>query len=215
MAIAAIGHLAAPKPSVPPNYIPPTGTSAQFPEADGTYSNKPSSRSLVVLHLGVQSNHPNGFAAPGFKETSDWFMEMHHDLMSKRDEYGLLSASHWQPAPSNGQTSMAVYYFRDVESLHKFAHDPVHRRYWDAFVALKKPYVGVFHELFEVPAGNWESTYLNCQPVSLGAATVPIEDPVDGSKKWANVLVSARNPVLRSMWSRMGRHQNGEQKEGY
>lgn len=136
------------------------------------------------------------------------------DLMSKREEYGLLSGSHWQPDPSNGQTSMGVYYFSNVEALHRFAHDPLHRRYWDKFVAMKLPYIGVYHEIFEVPAGNWETAYLNCQPIALGAATVPVEDAEDGSKKWANLLVS-RNPALKSMWSRMGRNEKGEKKEGY
>lgn len=47
--------------------IIPTKFSAQFPDSEGHYGNKPSNSDVVVLLIGTRCNHPMGLLAPGFK----------------------------------------------------------------------------------------------------------------------------------------------------
>ncbi|KAF4945502.1 hypothetical protein FGADI_11865 [Fusarium gaditjirri] len=99
------------------NVIPGRAT-AQLPFSNGSFDSTPGSSPVIVFHLGIQANHPLGLAAPGMGQISKYFMAMHSDIASKRDEYGMLSSSTWRgDEKSSNNTLLLIYYFRDVESV--------------------------------------------------------------------------------------------------
>ena len=72
---------------------------------------------------------------------------------------------------------IVVQYWRDRESLFRWARDPesTHRPAWRAFHARARSTggaVGIWHEIFDVPAGRHESRYVDMPaPAGLAAAT--------------------------------------------
>jgi len=50
--------------------------SAQFPDAEGDFGNKPARESLTCFMIGAQANSPLGIFEPGFKELGDRFEAM-------------------------------------------------------------------------------------------------------------------------------------------
>lgn len=76
---------------------------------------------------------------------------------------------------------MVVQYWRSVEHLQRYAHDPgrAHRPAWLAFFrdSWKDGAVGIWHETYVVPAGSYETVYGNMPPTGLGQAgdLVPVE----------------------------------------
>src|SRR5688500_9465277 len=71
-------------------------TTAQRPFASGTFGSNPAANSILVLHLGMQINHPLGLAAPGMDRMSKLFADMQEELESHRDEFGMLGLSTWR-----------------------------------------------------------------------------------------------------------------------
>ncbi|KAG6014699.1 hypothetical protein E4U41_004784, partial [Claviceps citrina] len=138
---------------------------------------------------------------------------------------GLLSVTNWtggaaQEASGAGADTMLMsYYFRDVESIHRFAHEEMHRAAWDWYHAVKPHHIGIFHETFVVPAHGHETIYVNCRPLMLGAALVKVGGGGDGdgdddkeehrAAAWRNVLVSSDHVGLKSQWQRLNRDAKG------
>jgi hypothetical protein len=169
---------------------------------------------VVVFHLGIQINHPLGLAAPGMNQIGKYFTAMLKDLESHRDEYGLLTSSSWRgDERSSNNTLLNIYYFRDVEGLHRFAHGEVHRKAWDYMNKTKPQHVGIFHETYSVPARAYENIYVNCHPVMMGRATVRTTSVGEEEERWTNTLVSADVPTLKTQYARMSRDEQGNPKE--
>jgi len=68
-----------------------------------------------------------------------------------------------------------VQYWRDVESIYRYANDPAHRHRpaWTAFYRRSRRAtgaVGIWHETYAVPAGAHESLYVGMPPTGLGKA---------------------------------------------
>jgi len=195
------------------NVVPGRAT-AQLPFSTGSFGSTPGASPVVVFHLGIQANHPLGVAAPGMEQISKYFMAMHNDLASKRDEYGMLSSSTWRgDEKSSNNTLLLIYYFRDIESLHRFAHDELHRKAWDYVNKSKLKHVGIFHETFNVPAHEYENVYVNCHPVLMGHATVKTTEGGEEEERWINSLVSADTPLLKTQYARMSRDEHGRLKD--
>jgi len=190
----------------------PGRVSAQMPsQHTGRSGPVPAEQQVVVFHLGVQCNHPLGMFAPGASEVGGRFNEMKEDLLNRADEYGVLHLSAWRGSErGSNNTLLMVFYFRDVEGLNKFAHDPLHRKAWDWFNKIKSvyPYVGVLHEAFVSAPSSYESIYVNCNPVLLGRASVRCK--TEEGEAWVNPLVNADVTPLRGQLTRMGRVQNEE-----
>ncbi|KAG5973546.1 hypothetical protein E4U55_000429 [Claviceps digitariae] len=240
-----------PSPAGPPAHMLPVVSgraTALLPRPDGSFGTIPSDHPLVVFNLGVQFNHPRGMLCPYAKDVGERFARMNRDLLSRRHELGLLGVTNWagentQLASSVGpDTLLTTYYFRDVEALHRFAHEEMHRAAWDWYHAVKPHHIGIFHETFVVPAHGHESIYVNCRPTLLGAGLVKVaadgkdgrhdeenddeEDhktdnkhcEEDGTKKkkkyqWRNLLVSADHVGLKSQWQRLNRDAEGVPRE--
>ncbi|KAG6008057.1 hypothetical protein E4U21_005070 [Claviceps maximensis] len=234
-----------PAPTPPPAHmrsVVPGRATALLPRPDGTFGATPSDHPIVVFNLGVQFNHPKGVLAPHAKDIAEKFSLMTRDLLSRRDELGLLSVTNWtggddQPASGAGPDTILVsYYFRDVESIHRFAQEEMHRAAWDWYHAVQPHHIGIYHETFVVPAHAHESIYLNCRPLLLGAGLVKLGDEQDGRRgtnkdhedenkankkhdgrddhqdkdsRWHNLLVSADHVGLKSQWQRLHRDAQG------
>ncbi|KAK3940403.1 hypothetical protein QBC46DRAFT_261010 [Diplogelasinospora grovesii] len=191
-------------------------SSAQIPSHyTGNYGSTPSAQPIVVFHLGASFNHPLGLVCPGGKEVGEYFQSMTDALDKRGDEFGLLGASGFRGMnrESNNMLLM-VMYFRNVEGLRKFAHDKEHRAGWkwfSDFQAKGNHHIGLFHETFEVPAGNWETIYLDSPPTLLGNAKFT---GLDGNDEWiwSSTLVDADHSAgpasLKGMMDRMGRTKN-------
>ncbi|QPG96808.1 hypothetical protein C2857_005304 [Epichloe festucae Fl1] len=208
-------------PSAPPppahmlSVVPGRATALlPLPDRDGGGGGGASRGSpVVVFNLGVQFNHPRGRLAPHARDLADKFARMNRDLLARRDELGLLSITNWtgaeaqQASGADGNTMLMSYYFRDVESIHRFAHEDMHRAAWDWYNSVKPHHIGIFHETFAVPAHGHETIYLNCRPFLLGAGLVKTQD--GGETAWRNVLVSSDHVSLKTQWQRMNRDVNG------
>lgn len=194
---------------VPPNVVPGR-TAAQRPLSNGSFSDASADEQVVVFHIGAQFNHPLGFLCPGAKETGDRFDKLQADLAARRDEFGLLSVQGWSSTVDGSLSTLTTMYFKDVESLHRFAHEDMHRDTWEWFAAKRFPHIGVYHETFVVPKRGYESVFLNCKPMLMGNGASLARDEKTGEERWVNMLVSADTPALKTQYARMGRDKNGQ-----
>jgi hypothetical protein len=77
---------------------------------------------------------------------------------------------------------MVIQYWRSVEQLEGFARDaraPHHPAWkgWNKLIGYQKPHVGIWHESYQVKAGQYECLYGNMPRFGLAAAgeLVPVE----------------------------------------
>ncbi|KAF2083498.1 hypothetical protein K490DRAFT_69740 [Saccharata proteae CBS 121410] len=203
------------KPDPDSDGIVMTKSSVHFPDAEGKYRGSPANREVVVFLIGAKNNHPLGLLAPGWKELGDRFDQMNKDIEERAEEYDLMPGSVTPYAVvgqrATGSETMTVMYFKNVEGLHKFAHDSMHRdawNWWNKDIA-KMPHISIWHEVFRSPVGHWEGVYVNSAPRGLGAATIPItleKDSGDlkaGETAWFSGLVDSRRGPLRTSAGRM------------
>ena len=96
-------------------------------------------------------------------------------VLDKHPELGCLGYHQWV-----GRTTMMVQYWRDFESLERFARDTTlpHLEAWRRFNRLVRDSgdVGVYHETYRVRAGEYEAVYGNMPVFGLAKASrhVPI-----------------------------------------
>ncbi|CAH0059053.1 unnamed protein product [Clonostachys solani] len=187
---------------------------SQFPSGDGSYGTQPAKESVVFFNLGIQYNHPLGVLSKGAYEVSRHFLKMEKDLLSRREELGLLSISKWHASERESNNTLIItFYFKDVESVHKFAHEELHRKALDFYNKAKYDHIGVFHETLIVPAKNYETVYVNCKPVLMGTSAVKLDGEKGNGGSWATPLVNADHPNLKTQYARLSRHENGVAKE--
>lgn len=192
----------------------PARVTAQLPYKDGSFGTQPAAQPIVVFNIGVQYNHPLGLFAPGVWEVAQRFIAMSKDIKKRREELGLLGTCYWRADERRSNNTLAVtFYFKDVESIHKFAHEPMHREAWNFYDPKKHRHIGIFHETFCVPAKAYETIYANCHPVGMGRTSTKIESKGDEAS-WLNSLVNADIPALKTQYARLSRHEDGAPKEG-
>ncbi|EMR66565.1 hypothetical protein UCREL1_6456 [Eutypa lata UCREL1] len=194
----------------------------QIPHADGTYGPKPADEPVVVFFVGGQINHPLGALAPGVRENQRYFDRIGKALENYYDKRGLLGFTQWQSSTEHANNmSMFIMYWKDVESLHSYAHGPEHMaglRWWSSVAAKKYPHLSVFHETYSVPKGHFENIYLNCKPLGFGAITVPVSKAVEDGKEskleWLQPIVDSKRGPLRTFARRMMRDDmTGHEKD--
>lgn len=182
--------------------------SAQAPNPDGTFGSDPASESIVVFHLGARCNHPLGMFAPGMKAIGDYADAMMEEMVAKPVEYGLLGTSRWVKQESSaGNEIMTVFYLRDYDALHRFAHEEVHMkgvRWWTKIVK-DHPHIAIYHETYLVPKGQWENIYVNSKPTGIADTWFPVRG--GGGEKtpeqFVRPIVDARGGALRSASKRL------------
>jgi len=141
-----------------------------------------------------------------------------------QEESGFLGQSTlWQPNPSGTVDTFLISYWRSIESIHNFAVGPSHM---DAVNWWNKEsknggldHIGIMHEIFEAPAGMWESVYLNFEPTMLGATSyvrkAGEKELVGGTvaEEWVSPIVDASRGKLRSSRGRLGWDARREGRE--
>ncbi|HEU5129023.1 MAG TPA: DUF4188 domain-containing protein [Glycomyces sp.] len=75
----------------------------------------------------------------------------------------------------SGRVVMVVQYWRSADHLERYAHaqEHAHRGFWKRFNRAVKDDgdVGLWHELYRVKAGEYETSYVNMPPYGLARAT--------------------------------------------
>ncbi|KAK6527379.1 hypothetical protein TWF281_010559 [Arthrobotrys megalospora] len=193
--------------------------SAQFPDSQGRFGSSPANEKVVCFLIGSRSNHPMGMFAPGVKTIGDYFESMTTYLDSHADEFGYLGAATWIATDRETKNErMANMYFRNHEGLHKFAHHDMHRQGWNWWnkTVSDHPHIGIWHEVYVAPKGNWESIYINSAPTGLAATTFTVEPSekaegtAPGERSFASPIVDARGGLLKTSAGRMSRSQGTE-----
>jgi hypothetical protein len=192
--------------------------SAQTPNADGTFGLDPAAQSIVVFHLGARSNHPFGPLAPGMRDLSRRAIAMNKAMAADPVKYGLLGLSHYIKQESvAGNDTMTVYYLRDYEALHRFAHDELHMEgvRWYAKYAKQYPHIAIFHETYLVPKGQWENIYANSKPTGMGDTWFPVmgKDDAGSVTQFVRPIVDIRSGPLRSASRRLNMPRFYEQED--
>jgi hypothetical protein len=149
----------------------------QIPSADSTPAKTGSTDSIVVLVLAASVTHPNGRFSPGSKEMGTYFGKMWADAETNREKYGFLGNTPAMVTEDNGSrqdskgTNMVyLSYWKTLEGLHKFAHGSVHMQgqlWWEKGAMETYKHLGVMHEVYEVPAGNWENVFHSFRPFGI------------------------------------------------
>ncbi|TQS40008.1 DUF4188 domain-containing protein [Cryptosporangium phraense] len=132
---------------------------------------------FVVFLIGMRFNKP--------LQVSKWWpvftaMPAMMRTIAQHPEIGCLGTRNWF-----GRTTILVQFWRDFESLDRFAKDRdlPHLEPWRKFnaAARKSDAVGVWHETFQVRAGEYEAVYANMPAVGLARAGrhVPVRSKAD------------------------------------
>lgn len=178
--------------------------STAFPDSRGNYGSKPADTSIAVLLIGFRNNHPLGIFAPGVKQIGDYFAQMVVDLENHEDEFGLLGMTSWtnSAARKTQNELMNVGYFKTVEGIHDFAHSDYHMKAWKWWNANVKqwPHMSIWHEIYHVPKGHFESVYVNSHISGLPSTRVKTDDGL-----WASPIVDASKGLLKTSAGRMSR----------
>lgn len=128
---------------------------------------------IVVFLIGMRVNKrlalhkwlPVFFAMPG----------MIRELYMNKNELGFLSMESYFGL----RTTVMIQYWRSTEDLLAYARSEKHMTAWKNFNQKvgSNPSIGIYHETYEVKAGNYESIYGNMPPYGLGKAlnVIPIE----------------------------------------
>jgi hypothetical protein len=186
--------------------------SSSFPDSRGTYGTEPASTDLAVLHIGFRNNHPLGIFAPGVKQIGDFFQQMIVDLEAHDDEFGLMGATNWlnSSARTTQNESLVVAYFKTVEGVHDFAHSEYHMKAWKWWNEHYKEFghMSIYHELYHVPKGNWETIHVNSHVGGLPSSRVKTDDGL-----WVSPVVDARRGLLKTSAGRMARSDSGDHEK--
>ncbi|MFD5570962.1 DUF4188 domain-containing protein [Streptomyces cadmiisoli] len=150
---------------------------------------------LVVFHIGIRINR--------FRAVRNWFpafaaMPRMLRELSQDKSSGLLGHKVLYGGPRD---FYVVQYWASKEHLMAYAYeqDKEHRPAWAAFnrrARAGKGHVGIWHETFVVPAGSYESVYVDMPAYGLAAATGVI--PVGRRGDTAAQRLKAGKPAASS-----------------
>jgi hypothetical protein len=129
---------------------------------------------FVVFLIGMRFNSPWRVAKNLFAFTA---MPRMLGYLRERPEAGMLHGM----LTIGAAGPMVIQYWRSVEQLEAFArdarapHHPAWRR-WNRLIGYEKPYVGIWHESYQVKAGQYECLYGNMPRFGLAKAAehVPV-----------------------------------------
>jgi hypothetical protein len=157
---------------------------------------------------------------------------MWKEAASDKEKWGFLGKTDnmTMVTPGGGNALVSISYWKSIEHLHHFARGPSHMVGWNWWADTQKqwPHIGIMHETYDVPAGNWENIYQNFHPIGMGESIKGRDCPgVDLANAWLgqtkhkvidretgqvrmmSPLMEAKGGKWRSMLLRMG----GEEKE--
>lgn len=188
--------------------------SAQIPDDEGKFGPEPANKPVTVLLIGARCNHPLGMLAPGYKEMGAHFEGMAQDLDDQAEKFGFLGMTSWLNASVRSTSNQIqwVCYFRSYEGLHEFAHSQIHRNAWDWWYGnvKKHPHLSIYHEVYDVPEGHWETIYNQSHPTGLGTTTHKVFDQETGAEIYASPIVDASKGKLKTSSGRMNRSKGDD-----
>lgn len=121
---------------------------------------------FVVFLIGARLNRLR--AANRMRRIGAQMTQM-QKVLAMHPELGCLHTQNWF-----GRTTIAVQYWRDFESLERFARDKElpHLAPWREFNRLVRDSrdIGIWHETYQVSAGAYEAMYVNMPRFGLAAA---------------------------------------------
>lgn len=139
-------------------------------------------RKLVVFMVGARIN--KWWLLPLALPILSKMRNMQRELLADPDS-GLLAIQ--------SMGSADVLYWRSLEDLQRYAHDPEkeHKPAAKGFFRrlFKNQSVGIWHEVYVVPSGNYDCTYVNMPRFGLGK-TSPLIDVAEGRRRLASGVVS-------------------------
>ena len=117
-------------------------------------------------------------------------------VLARHPELGCLGSQSWF-----GRTTLLVQYWRDFDSLDRFARDNdlPHLEPWRRFnrAIRDSGEVGIWHETFQVRAGEYEAVYANMPVFGLAAASAHVPVARKGQAAAARIgAAGADEPVL-------------------
>lgn len=137
---------------------------------------------FVVFLIGARLNRLR--AANRMRRVGAQMAAMQRTL-AQHPELGCLHTQNWF-----GRTTVAVQYWRDFDSLERFARDKdlPHLEPWREFNRLVRDSsdIGIWHETFQVRARSYEAMYVDMPTFGLAAAGHL--DPVDRASTAARRL---------------------------
>ncbi len=77
----------------------PHKSTAPIPNDDGSIPDKAADKGVVVFILGVNTNHPMGIFAPGFRNVGDYFQNMWEEAEADREKWGCEYSPAFETAP--------------------------------------------------------------------------------------------------------------------
>ena len=126
---------------------------------------------------------------------------MFQELEAKADEYNFLGLDTFNQMTqtTTGGLLMTIMYFKSTEDVHRYANGPLHREAWDWYNRFAKTHgnLGIMHETYEAPAGQWENVYKNIAPTGF-AVTQHRVYAEDGTERWISPIVDANKGRLSS-----------------
>jgi Domain of unknown function (DUF4188) len=148
---------------------------------------------FVVFLIGMRFNRP-------WKVRQWWpvasAMPKMLRVLDQRPELGCLGHEQWI-----GRTTLLLQYWRDFDSLDRFSRDKdlPHLEPWRRFNRAIRDGgdVGIWHETYQVRAGEYEAIYGNMPAFGLAAATVHVPVARKGQAAAARIGAStADQPTL-------------------
>lgn len=144
---------------------------------------------VVVFLIGMRVNRLRALRkwVPTFLAMGPMLREL-----ASHPEKGLLGSQVFL----SGRTVLLVQYWRSFEDLDQFARNPAdaHLPAWQRYnkrVGYAEGTVGVYHETYLVPAGQFETIYNNMPLFGLAAATAHV--PARGGRATARRRLGAQN----------------------
>ncbi|MDN7246261.1 DUF4188 domain-containing protein [Planococcus shenhongbingii] len=130
------------------------------------------SENIVVFLIGMRIN--NRLAVNKWLPVFNAMPGMIKELYTNKDELGFLSMESYFGL----RTTVMIQYWRSTEDLMAYAKNEKHLTAWKNFnqKVENNEAVGIYHETYELKAGNYESIYGNMPLYGLGKALkhVPI-----------------------------------------
>jgi hypothetical protein len=121
---------------------------------------------FVVFLIGARLNR---FRALNRMRRIGKQMQLMQKTLREHPELGCLHTESWV-----GRTTLSVQYWRDFDSLERFARSPdlPHLEPWREFNRLVRDSgdIGIWHETYLVPAGSYEAVYGNMPRFGLAVA---------------------------------------------
>lgn len=148
---------------------------------------------LVQFQIGMRVNR--------LREVKAWMpvaaaMPKMMKELTQHPELGML----WSGSYIFGRTTLSIQYWRDFESLDRYARqaDGLHLPAWRAFnkAARSTDAVGVFHETFRIGAAPSEAIYANMPVYGLAAATTHVPVGVRGDRAKHRIDPATPDSVL-------------------